>query len=172
MIRTNPSLNQLLRSCIQAEYKITPPPLSLSKSLPIYAYFKDLGRLIHYRQDYCPVTKRRLDGIKMIFVDPQGEEQSYRDNLIHKGKVVDRIAMQNLTDLEKKLYETTSLLDGKYLLDLKFLTRSPQSITMMRNTTLADSLGVPKQGTVDERMDQAESKLDRHLQGFVGLFDK
>lgn len=169
-------LKNMLRHCVQAQYRINPIPSTLTSSLPIYTYFASLGNIIQYRQDQCPVTKKRLENIKMIYYDPDIVPDSIKNgHIVQYGDVAfqekDREA---LTTLEQTLLEKNSIeipeSDKKYSLTLDFLTRNEDSITRARDTAFADQFAVPKQGTVAERVAQAEQKQNEQLKGFNGTF--
>jgi hypothetical protein len=172
----SPKLEQLIRHCVQAQYRIRPVPSTLTESLPIYTHFASLGNIVQYRQDQCPVTKNRLETIKMIYHDPNIEPDSIKDgHIVRYGDLVFDDSQRNkLTELENTLMNQHTLeipdSDKKYSLVLDFLTRNEESLTRARDTAFADQFNIPKQGSVKDRVTQANEKRDQKLKGFKGLF--
>ncbi|CAN6674295.1 hypothetical protein TRVA0_051S00606 [Trichomonascus vanleenenianus] len=177
MLKSNATIRSILKKCVQAQYKISPVPKQISESLPIYTHFANLGNMIQYRQDQCPVTKMRLETIKMTFHDPaRTEEQDKRfenGHIIRHGSILSEDQEQSLTELERQLVDTRVVGNGEtdYKLELEFLTRNEDSVRFARDRAFADRMAVEKTGDVKERLSQAEIKAKAKLSNFLGIFD-
>jgi hypothetical protein len=120
--------------------------------------------------------ENRLETIKMIYHDPNIEPDSIKDgHIVRYGDLVFDDSQRNkLTELENTLMNQHTLeipdSDKKYSLVLDFLTRNEESLTRARDTAFADQFNIPKQGSVKDRVTQANEKRDQKLKGFKGLF--
>lgn len=112
----------------------------------------------------------------MIYHDPNIEPDSINDgHIVQYGDLVFDDSQRNkLTDLEKALINQHTLeipdSDKTYSLVLEVLTRNQESITRARDTAFADQFNIPKQGSVKDRVSQANKQQDQKLKGFKGLF--
>jgi hypothetical protein len=164
----------------------------MAMSMPIYNHFSNLGKLLSYNHETCPVTKMRLGTLRMIyhdidrkaavskrqFKDAQAEfEEYFRDGHICKEfKIPPDSTVSCLSELENKLLNITKIkdesTDQEYLLRLQFLTRNPTAITQARDMKTGDNLQISGSLPKDERRRLMEMKLDSVMDGFTGIFTK
>ena len=184
----NPSVQALLRNCVLAQFKVSPVPQSLTQSLGIYSHFAKLSEpssIVEYKHDICPVTKRRLEMLKIIFHDKQKLDSGLSPDgrIINQARLkgeITREHLEQLSPLEQKILKNDSIQiqDGTtFNIDLVFLSRNKDDITRSRDIHVASSMGTWTEGfdsydTLRESIKTADEKYEQELQAFINDLQK
>lgn len=98
-------LKALIQRTLVAKFEISSPPKSLSESLEAYSTLSkligDSGRIIHYRQSMCPVTKERLQNLNLLIEDLHRTTEDPRTHVFWDGK--EMLKKGQRTTLEEQL---------------------------------------------------------------------
>ena len=135
-------LRALLDRTLLATFRVSPPPDTLLQSLAVRTHVKgllgDQARIIHYRQEMCPVTKKRLEKLRVLI------EDLHRPNDTSAGPVVFdkglKVSANHLTPAEQALVtlREPADIDGR-LLELTRATRDRQEIQSLSNVDSDDT---------------------------------
>lgn len=190
------AIRDIAKNCLFARFSVHPVPDSLSRSVDIYTHLNSIGPLILYNQAICPVTKKRLGNINVLFQDvnrharSEKNEKSYDSNesldlafsesfplgdLVAEGKKL--FSDQNfhlLSDMEKQLFEKLEVVkdDCTYTLNPFLVSRSLDKI--MHGSIYSNAKWLKVTPRTSSPLDEVEKilqkKRDETLQGFQGLW--
>lgn len=127
------SVQALLDRTLLARFTVTPPPASLGDSLQVYTYISEhmgeRGRVIHYLQEMCPVTKKRLEKLQVLMEDLSRKEEFPKIHERLSGEI------HELTPLESSLFdafrEPASV--GESSVKIRYATRNQDEILRIAN---------------------------------------
>lgn len=126
MTAANKAISQLLGRSTLASFKVVPRPQSFADSMAVFSQVQSVvskqgGRIMHYRQDTCPVTKERLEDLTVLLEDPKPLKERVE-------AVVASEPVAELSEMEQQLLARFS-----ERLQLRDLTRDPAEITKKIN---------------------------------------
>lgn len=126
MTAASKAISQLLGRSMLASFKVVPRPQSFADSMAVFSQIQAVvsqqgGRIMHYHQDTCPVTKERLEKLMVLLEDPN----PLKDRV---EAVVASEPVAELSEMEKQLLASFS-----QRLQLRDLTRDPDEIAKKLN---------------------------------------
>lgn len=131
-------LKALLDQTLLATFRISPPPQTLTQSLAVRNFLAnvvgDRGRIVHYRQDMCPVTKQRLEKLRVLIQDFGRNSTDHKAQLLMSQSTETSPAPElTLLELEMfKLKRETKVPDLDQTLKLTTATRRPEDIKALK----------------------------------------
>lgn len=126
-------VERLLGRTLLAHFKVSPAPASLRESMALHSYLSqyigDSGAIMHYQQSICPVTKERLEQIKVLLDDFDRDPKMERVHLLWSGQT----SKGPFTNLENKLLALREPAEvGTKQFHLSAITRDREAIDNAR----------------------------------------
>ncbi|PRT56482.1 hypothetical protein B9G98_04102 [Wickerhamiella sorbophila] len=129
-------LRALLDQALLTSFRISPPPETLTQSLAVRNFLArqigNRGRIVNYRQEMCPVTKQRLDKLRVLIQD-FGRKNHTPQVLMTQS--IETSPAPELTALELELFNLqrqTRVPGSEQTLVLTTATRRPEDIQALK----------------------------------------
>jgi hypothetical protein len=191
------TIKAIAQNCLLARFSINPVPQTLKQSVDVYTHLNTLGPLIQYNQAICPVTKKRLESIKVLFHDvnrqmdvqnsEKGNEKSQKDlaerfqlsfptgDLVRQGHVLfSDETLPLLSELERALFSSLTFTPNDISYTLSPFEVSRNFDKVMHGTLYSNSKWLkihPKKSVpLTEVEETLQRKRDEVLKGFRGLW--
>lgn len=183
------SVQRIINHSICAKFKVVPRPHNLKQSLAVYEHLaqvasKHNGGVISYYQRICPVTKERLEQLRVIFHDPNRptEIENVLKDVFADGKVLEPFEDSKgsaLSQLEQELiYEKHSDIEAdgaRMTVQLEALSREPSQIRASRDHKMIRLVNSIETGTngridVDKSIAVADQKYLKEMKEFLDIF--
>lgn len=196
MLKSN-TVQRIINHSIFARFKICPRPQSLTHSLAIYDRLDQVAKqhnadIMSYSPTICPVTKERLETLRVIFHDPSRpvELKNVQEKVFEEGTLNSLFSQdpELLSGLEKALLDNTNATHHNITTDenknssmkfeLEFLSRDPSDVTRSRDLRTINALdSVQRHGNkpdapidVKASVNKADDKYLQEMQKFLDIF--